>query len=259
MAAQGADLQQILKTLETFLHASDVKRSGEELVKAFRTLVVTYAAIKTDTEADRANYAQQCTEALRNMWKAINARLDELKDGHTPTNDELLALILPLIPEPVHGETPDDARLLALIKPLIPIVKDGSPDSAEDIRNKLEVLPEGERLSMDAIEGLRQAIEDLSRRIMYSMGGGGNGGGVAGRNFIDTVDISSQFDGVTKTFNIPAVYTILSVDMSSYPYGAMQKATDFTFTPTTITFGDTIDAATQLEAGQKCVLTVVIG
>lgn len=48
------------------------------------------------------------------------------KDGHTPTAEELLAIIKPLIPQAIPGpqgapgETPSDQRLLALIKPLIP-------------------------------------------------------------------------------------------------------------------------------------------
>ena len=40
--------------------------------------------------------------------------------GHTPTNDELLALIKPLIPVVKNGETPSSEALLTLIRPLIP-------------------------------------------------------------------------------------------------------------------------------------------
>lgn len=48
------------------------------------------------------------------------------KDGKTPTAEELLAIIKPLIPAAVpgpqgtDGKTPTDAQLLALIRPLIP-------------------------------------------------------------------------------------------------------------------------------------------
>jgi hypothetical protein len=47
------------------------------------------------------------------------------EDGETPTEEELLALIRPLIPQVKDGITPSDERLLSLIRPLIPIVKDG--------------------------------------------------------------------------------------------------------------------------------------
>lgn len=46
-------------------------------------------------------------------------------DGETPTEEELLDLIKPLIPQVKDGETPSDERLLSLIRPLIPIVKNG--------------------------------------------------------------------------------------------------------------------------------------
>ena len=45
------------------------------------------------------------------------------KNGKTPTKEELLALITPRIPKPVHGKngkTPTVNELLALIEPLIP-------------------------------------------------------------------------------------------------------------------------------------------
>lgn len=53
-------------------------------------------------------------------------------DGHTPTDQELLDLIKPLIPEikqPKDGKTPTETELLALIRPLIPKVKDGETPS----------------------------------------------------------------------------------------------------------------------------------
>jgi hypothetical protein len=51
--------------------------------------------------------------------------------GHTPTDEELTALIIPLIPEPLAGHTPTDEELLSLIVPLIPEVKDGETPSDE--------------------------------------------------------------------------------------------------------------------------------
>lgn len=41
---------------------------------------------------------------------------------------------------------------------------DGSPDTADTIRNKLEVLPDGEKLSIDAIQDLRAELEKLPER-----------------------------------------------------------------------------------------------
>lgn len=104
----------------------------------------------------------------------IKPLIPELKDGKTPTKDELLALIRPLIPIVKDGETPSDERLLALITPLIPPApkdgvdgKDGSPDMADDIRNKLELLTGDERLDKSAVKGIEQidsSIKELRAR-----------------------------------------------------------------------------------------------
>ena len=41
--------------------------------------------------------------------------------------------------------------------------KDGSPDTPQAIRDKLEGLPEGEKLSIQAIQDLPKLLEDLKR------------------------------------------------------------------------------------------------
>ena len=55
----------------------------------------------------------------------IEPLIPEVEDGHTPTDEELIALIKPLIPKVENGKTPTVSELLSLIKPLIPKVKDG--------------------------------------------------------------------------------------------------------------------------------------
>ncbi len=130
--------------------------------------------------------------------------------------------------------------------------KDGSPDTPEQIKAKLQSIKEEEnKLEISAIRDLRKELDELKRRPV--------GGGIVGRDIIKDIDISSQLNGVDKTFNIPAVWNIILVNLSSYPYGSLRKGTDYTWTPTTIIFGDSIDAATQLSSGQQCVLTVVTG
>lgn len=55
------------------------------------------------------------------------------RNGKTPTEDELIKIIKPLIPKVKHGESPTRDELVALIKPLIPEVKDGyTPKRGKD-------------------------------------------------------------------------------------------------------------------------------
>lgn len=143
------------------------------------------------------------------------------------------------------------------LTPFIPKIEDiekDLPKLGTDIRNALELLPENDKLSIDAIENLEKRLKDLERK--------GQSGGVAGvafRDLVKDIDISSQLNGVLTTFNIQAVWNVISVNLSSYPYGSLRKNIDYSYTPTSITFLATIDPVTQLSAGQQCVLTVVQG
>ena len=68
--------------------------------------------------------------------------------GHTPTNQELLSLILPLIPRPIkgkNGETPTNKELKELILPLIPepiAGEDGETPTEERLRGIIRPLME---------------------------------------------------------------------------------------------------------------------
>ena len=150
--------------------------------------------------------------------------------------------------ESVRKEIPDIPEIPEI--PEFPKIPD--PETPEEIRNKLEELDGDDRLDIQSIKGLDEKLEPIRALAGKSVGGGG-----MHRSLITDIDISSLLDGSTKTFNIQAVYSIVSVSLSSYPYGTLRKGVDYTHTDTTITFTDTISAATQLSSGQQCILTVV--
>jgi hypothetical protein len=62
------------------------------------------------------------------------------EDGKTPTQEELLELIKPLIPEVQDGHTPTDEELLELIKPLIPEVKNGLAPTKDELLELIKPL-----------------------------------------------------------------------------------------------------------------------
>ena len=94
--------------------------------------------------------------------------------------------------------------------------KDGSPDTPQQILSKVESLPEGERWKIEDVNNLRKELDELRKKI--SLGGGTFiGGGTMGRDLIKDIDLSASLDGVTKTFNIQAVWNIITVDLSSFP------------------------------------------
>lgn len=104
-------------------------------------------------------------------------------DGHTPTVEELISIIKPLIPEPRNGRDGKDAKplkkseIVKMIKSLIPEPpeppepvagrdgkdgKDGSPDSGDDIINKINLVKkDGPKIKAEHVEG----IKDLGTKI----------------------------------------------------------------------------------------------
>jgi hypothetical protein len=148
----------------------------------------------------------------------IDNKISELKDGNTPTETELLALITPLIPEPVKGDKGDPAEEIKLA----------------DIEERLD--------------DLEKDMKGQKGRVF--------GGGIMGRDLFKDIDISAQLDGSTKTFNIQAVWNIISISASSSPF-TLRKNVDFSFTPTSVTFLAPINASTVLAAGQTVIITAV--
>lgn len=130
------------------------------------------------------------------------------------------------------------------------------PKLGQPIRDALELLPEGERLKIDFIEDLRKELAEIKKLASRPAGGIT---GIGARDLVIDIDLSTRLDGVTKTFNLQAIWNVISVSLSSYSYGSLRKNVDYTWTPTSITFTDEIAADTQLSIGQKCVLTVVQG
>lgn len=255
----NTEVKATLETFLAFLKASDLKKTGDQIVAAFETGIKALLLVKKDIVDSQKKNDKKIATALDEMQTQIDARLLLVKDGKTPTAAELIAIIKPLIPTVEDGDTPSEEQISALILKLLPPPpKDGSPDYAEDIRNKLEALVGKDRLSMSAIDGLAEALKQLSDRITFKLAGGDNFSmaSQAGRDIFADIDLSPQFDGIKATFQIPAVYNIISVSIQSMPNN-LRKNIDYTYTPTAITFAATIDPSTQLAAGQNCTLTVV--
>lgn len=62
------------------------------------------------------------------------------KDGKTPTTQELVDLIEPLIPAPLQGEKPSVEELTSIIKPLIPKVVDGKTPTKSELTALIKPL-----------------------------------------------------------------------------------------------------------------------
>lgn len=93
---------------------------------------------------------------------------DPGENGRTPTEEELIKLIQPLIPNPIPGEsgkTPTSEELLDLIKPLIPQIKNVEPPSDEYIldliKKVMPVVQKSEEIMSDTAEQIVEKINEL--------------------------------------------------------------------------------------------------
>jgi len=72
--------------------------------------------------------------------KGESIKGDKGEDGYTPSKEELLELILPLIPEVKHGETPSEEYLLSLIQSVMPEIKHGETPNDEKLLSLMRPL-----------------------------------------------------------------------------------------------------------------------
>jgi archaellum component FlaC len=236
-------LERIEKLIEAALSTDGDGVTPEELQQAIDALMDYMASIQ-DTLTKRIDEGGR----QAGSWSMkLNSDLSEARSQLEALVASEVAKVAARIPE-LPDLTPLSSRIDE-VEAKIPTVPD--EQTGEDIRNALEALPKGEKLAINAIENLREELDKLKKQ-----GVGGGGGGIVGRDIVKDYDLSSQLDGVTKTFNLPAVWNIISVDTSSFPH-ALRKTIDYTWTPTSITFTSEIDAGSTLAAGQTVVLTIV--
>jgi hypothetical protein len=126
-------------------------------------------------------------------------------------------------------------------------------ETAEVLRDKLASLKDDDRLDKSAIKGieeLEEEINKLKKRRTDTVYVGGSGGG----RIVKAYDLSSQLNGVLKTFNLPALWRVISVHASSFPFN-LRETVDYTWTPQSITFTSAISVNSTLASGQT--LTVI--
>jgi hypothetical protein len=138
--------------------------------------------------------------------------------GDTPTRQDLIRLIIPLIPAAIPGQDGKDgadvnqADVVKEVLGKIPKADDGKDADEEKIidqiekdlpklgtamRDALELLQGEERLDQSAIKGLKELMKDVSKTKQAFMVGG------SAVNTVQFTDLSSKLDGSTKIFTVP--------------------------------------------------------
>ena len=167
-------------------------------------------------------------KSVTDKMASVDAKMDSVKDGQDADEEKIVSSVLSMMPTP----------------------KDGSPDTSEQIRNKLETLKDEDRLDASAIKGLEKLIKKQKVNNVMTPAVIPTGGGV-----VKAYDLSTSLNGVLTTFSLPAFWRIISVHLSSTP-NILRPTTDYTIDGSvfTITFTSEITAATQLSTGQTLII-----
>lgn len=248
----------LMKELSVFLDETAKKKDVLEMVKGVASVM---KEARKDIGSDVSEFKKETkkTESLLLSQVAENTKevrkiRSELDEATAKTNlakieslgDEIqkVKASIPKIPD--HSGTFDDLhRKIARIPP---------PSKAEAIATSLEMLPENEKLTIDAIADLRKELDEIKKMRSTPIKGGGVR--TVGRDIIQNYDLSPYLNGVTKTFEIPTTWSIVSVATSSFP-NVLRPTIDYTNDSNHITFTSEIDESTTLATGQTVVLTLV--
>ena len=182
---------------------------------------------KGDTPQRGIDYwtESEVNQVIKEITRLIQSSLRIPQDGKNADENRIIKKVLERIAKPKDGRDADEDKIIEEIINRIPIPKDGingadgSPDTPEIIKQKLESLDEEEKLKISAIKDLDDKLKDLEKKIktggqiIYS--GGGGGGGLGGH--VQYYDLSSQLNGNLRIFSMPAFARILNVQLSSFP------------------------------------------
>lgn len=144
MIKTGFDI--IGKWLEKIANKKEEPRKDIQKIEIAGVSVVTLKGDNGHTPTD---------EELLAIIKPLIPVLRQPKDGRTPTKEELLAIIKPLIK---NGETPSDEKLLSLIKPLIP-----------EAVNEQKIVKEVKKLSIEELKKLipeSDTAEEIIKKLL---------------------------------------------------------------------------------------------
>lgn len=226
-------LEELLKVIDEGVTKEDFVNSFEKVValvlknekqlkEAIERLETTYAKLierqKSDDDTRFSTLKGQVDKVfvedrINEMKQTIDKKIASVKDGKTPTSEEIVSLMKPLIPKPEKGDRGDD----------------GKPFSKQDMENIIKPY------MADFDERLKQS----SARTAAIARGGGRKVPIVRR-----INLTSQVNGVTTTFTVPKdTVRILGVWGTSFPI-TFDEA-DFSLSGTTLTINTEAPASGQ--------------
>lgn len=229
----------------------------EEFIKAFEKVIELVLKIQKEQGQAIASLEETHKMMMDKMRGDNSMSLSEMKtmmgnhfteytQKHTNTIAEKMATVK-------DGKNADEQIMIENIVSQLKDKVSAVLDKPEDIKAKIETLDEGNKLSIKVIDGLPEALEALKKQVdkmvPFYVGTGTTKG-------VQVYDLSSQLNGILKTFALPALSRIVGIQSSSFP-NAFRPTVDFTNDAQSITFTSEIDAGSVLAAGQTLLVQYV--
>jgi hypothetical protein len=200
------DIQEVKKTLTDF--NNKLKGEADLDIKKLKSEITNAVSKKLN----------EITLSYNRKVKEIENKLSDVKDGKDADEEIIVNKVISKI------EIPEVEDL-----------ENNIPKLGTQIRDALELLQGEERLDMDAIAGLSEALEEL--RGIRKLGGGGGFSKIAMEGkIIDDETPTGTINGTNKIFTLASSPNPIS-SLKVYRGGARQRITeDYTLSGKTITF-----------------------
>lgn len=222
-----------LQLLANLLESLDSKTTLDEIAKALEVVIIvvekSYALTQEELEKLRSMYNEAILESKNvnndrfetlkaRLTGQIESKLQTLKDGKNG----------------IDGKDADEEKIVEEVLNRLPTPEPQKVLTDIEIRDMLESLKKGEKLSIQAIEDLPEIIAELKKKKGGLLVGGGGMNAIP-MHFVDDETPSGTMNGVNTDFNTNLIPATGSLKV--FRNGQRLKVTeDYTLSGQTITF-----------------------
>ena len=149
-----------------------VKETRDLTQEEYQRLEAELTALAVKLENDTKEQGESVKRETRQKVADVILELQRWQDNAQQTIEDRLTAVQ-------DGVDADEERVISEVLNRIPAPEIPEPDTAEDIRNKLELLEDDERLDISAVKGFDSKFDDLTTQVVNlagrRIGGGGSG------------------------------------------------------------------------------------
>lgn len=190
--------EEFIKSFETVIKLVETlkKSNGKEFDLMHKNFSLMSEKMKNDTNSDVA-------EKKKEMLDYCHAEMEKMYKEH----EKMMAMMDKKMAEVKDGKDADEEKIIAEVvsKIKIPNIEElekDLPKLGEPIRDGLELLKEGEKLSIQAIQDLSKIIEEMKKDVATA--GSKTGASLISKRirFIDDLTPAGAINGVNTVFTI---------------------------------------------------------